>query len=61
MVYNYTTKAARRTKVVVATEHRIVDSHVSAFEPCHEIMALFVIRKLILQMRMRSHPEELDV
>ena len=25
-------------------------------EPCHEIMALFVLRKLILQTRMRSHP-----
>ena len=30
-------------------------------EPCHEIMALFVLRKLILQTRMRSHPVELDV
>ena len=25
-------------------------------EPSHEIMALFVLRKLILQTRMRSHP-----
>ena len=31
------------------------------FEPCHEIMALFVLRKLILQMCMRSHPVGLDV
>ena len=31
------------------------------FEPSHEIMALFVFCKLILQMRMRSHPVELDV
>ena len=30
------------------------------FEPCHAIMALFVLRKLILQTRMRSHPEGLD-
>ena len=30
-------------------------------EPTHEIMALFVLRKLILQTRMRSHPVELDV
>ena len=30
-------------------------------EPAHEIMAFFVLRKLILQMCMRSHPEELDV
>ena len=31
------------------------------FEPAHEIMALLVLRKLILQMRMRSHPVGLDV
>ena len=30
-------------------------------EPAHEIMALFVLRKLILQTRMRSHPVGLDV
>ena len=30
-------------------------------EPCHEIMVLFVLRKLILQTRMRSHPVQLDV
>ena len=28
----------------------------SLFEPAHEIMVLFVLRKLILQTRMRSHP-----
>ena len=33
----------------------------SSFEPSHEIMALFVLRKLILQPRMRSHPVGLDV
>ena len=26
------------------------------FEPAHETMALFVLRKLIFQMRMRSYP-----
>ena len=31
------------------------------FEPSHEIMVLFVLPKLILQSRMRSHPVELDV
>ena len=31
------------------------------FEPSHEIMALFVLRKLILQTRMRSHVVGLDV
>ena len=30
-------------------------------EPAHEIMALFVLRKLIFQTRMRSHPVGLDV
>ena len=29
-------------------------------EPAHEIMALFVLRKLILQTRMNSHPMGLD-
>ena len=29
--------------------------------PAHEIMALFVLRKLILQTRIRSHPVVLDV
>ena len=29
-------------------------------EPCHEIMVLFVLLKLILQTRMRSHPVGLD-
>ena len=31
------------------------------YEPCHEIMALFVLRILSLQTRMRSHPMGLDV
>ena len=31
------------------------------FEPCHEIMVLFVLRKLILQTLMRSHPVGLHV
>ena len=30
-------------------------------EPFYEIMVLFVLRKLILQTRMRSHPVGLDV
>ena len=33
----------------------------SLFEPAHEIIVLFVLRKLILQTRMCSHPVELDV
>ena len=31
------------------------------FEPAHEIMVLFILRKHILQTRMRSHPDGLDV
>ena len=31
------------------------------FEPAYEIMSLFVLRKLILQTRMRSHPVGQDV
>ena len=30
--------------------------HRKWIEPCHEIMVLFVLRKLILQTRMRNHP-----
>ena len=33
----------------------------SLFKPSHKIMALFVLCKLILQTRMRSHPVGLDV
>ena len=35
--------------------------HKRAFEPANEIMVRFVLRKLILQTRMRNHPKELDV
>ena len=35
--------------------------YLSSFEPSHEIMVLFVLRKIILQTRMRSHPVGLDV
>ena len=31
------------------------------YEPSHEIMVLFILRKLILQTRMPSHPVGLDV
>ena len=37
------------------------DSTINKFEPTHEIMALFILCKLILQMCMCSHPVELDV
>ena len=37
------------------------ETHKCTFEPAHEIMALFVLHKLILQTRMRSHPVGLDV
>ena len=40
---------------------KVFTSHQSKFEPAHEIMALFVLRKLILQTRMHGHPLGLDV
>ena len=33
----------------------------TVIEPRHEIMALLVLRKLVFQMHMRSHPVGLDV
>ena len=38
-----------------------MSSGVTPNEPAHAIMVLFVLRKLILQTRMRSHPVGLDV
>ena len=37
------------------------DRRQKAYEPAHEIMALFDLRKFNLQTRMRSHPVGLDV
>ena len=37
------------------------NTKVGGHEPSHEIMVLFVLRKLILQMGTRSHPVGLDV
>ena len=39
---------------MVSTE--VLESGITKFEPSHEIMVLFVLRKLILQTRMRNHP-----
>ena len=39
----------------------IFERHLSSFEPSHEIMALFVLLKLVLQMRINSHLTALDV
>ena len=38
---------------LLARQCRTFNFHI---EPCHEIKALFVLRKPILQARMRSHP-----
>ena len=38
-----------------------VNNETQRFKPCHEIMALFVLRNLILQTHMHSHPLGLDV
>ena len=40
---------------------RPIVSLTMVFEPSHEIMVLFVLRKLIFQTRMRSHPLGLDI
>ena len=51
-----------RVPVQVAAELS-VGSHLCSkiqYEQAHEIMALFVLRKLILHMRMRSHSVGLD-
>ena len=40
---------------------RIQQNHTTKIEPAHHIMAGFVLRKLILQTHMRSHPVGLDV
>ena len=47
-------------KQKLASKQLLCDSR-TINEPCHDIMALFVLRKLILQTRMRSHPVGLDV
>ena len=36
-------------------------SFICLYEPAHVIMVLFVLRKLVLQSHMRSHPVGLDV
>ena len=46
---------------VVRIWHKQVFSWRGSNEPSREIMALFVLSKLILQTRMRSHPVGLDV
>ena len=47
------------------TEHNcnmaVVGQTQSINKPAHEIMALFILRKFILQTRMRSHPVGLGV
>ena len=40
-------------KITVLKSNKFLQLHL---EPSHEIMALFILRKLILQSCMRSHP-----
>ena len=47
--------------VIAASEDDDNDTGERQNEPCHEIIAIFVLRKFILQTRMRSHPVGLDV
>ena len=53
-------QAWKRNKARLNTK-RLVAQPTEPEEPAHEIMALFVLRKLILQTRMRSHSAGLDV
>ena len=38
-----------------------VSHDMAIFEPCHEIIELLVLHKLILQTHMLSHPVGLDI
>ena len=53
---------SRGNKEIYSNEGKLIHAFISkAFEPAHEIMARFILRKLILQMHMRSHQVGLDV
>ena len=51
----------RQNKHVSAPILKTIDVRNRINEPAHEILALFALRKLILQTRMRSYPVALDV
>ena len=50
-----------RIKISFSSQFGMFHETYQEFEPAHEIMALFVLCKLILQICMRSHPVGLDV
>ena len=60
---SWSTQSSRTVAMWIASEplNILLGNVWSVNEPSHEIMALFVLRKLILQTRMRSHPVGLDV
>ena len=53
-------RICKRNNVSVTVWHKRNTTFLS-IEPAHEIMALCVLRKPILQMHMRNHPAGLDV
>ena len=55
--------AQQNVVLAVISSHEINLNYMycSIYEPAHEIMVLFVLHKLILEMRMHSHPVGLDV
>ena len=53
---NYLQLKTAQTHFVLLTLHICI-----SIEPCHEIIVLFLLCKLILQTCMRSHPVGLDV
>ena len=61
---NKTFTALKATDIFIAkhqTKQEENQHAQKAIEPSHEIMALFVLHKLILRTRMRSHLVGLDV
>ena len=59
--YRHISRFTEQNWPLTALSHIQHLASVIIIEPAHEIMALFVLRKLILQTRMRSHLVGLDV
>ena len=54
-------ETANKYKIKNSMDQQVYFAAEGTFEPSHEIMILFILRKLILQTHMRSHPVGLDV
>ena len=65
-LFIYIVRVSYREKLLYREDDRkvhfkLLHDLVIPFEPAHEIMVLFVLRKLIFQTRLRGHPVGLDV